>query len=144
MQMVRVQPEPEFQLGSSRFLGCRPQELRLGPWQGRVSSGTHVVLVLPWLDAAHSFVLQLISLAGLHLNAVTAAELAARFKTDGMLAYVDLIQKKEKEKRTKKKKREGRKEMYVHVAFTQHLFGLTSMRIRDDTKLVERRAHSMQ
>ena len=43
------------------------------------------------------FVLQLISLAGLHLNAVTAAELAARFKTDGMLAYVNLIQKKEKE-----------------------------------------------
>ena len=62
-----------------------------------MSSGAHVVLVLPWLDAAHSFVLQLISLAGLHLNAVTAAELAARFKTDGMLAYVDLIQKKEKE-----------------------------------------------
>ena len=28
---------------------------------------------------------------------MTAAELAARFKTDGMLAYVDLIQKKEKE-----------------------------------------------
>ena len=63
----------------------------------------------------HSFVLQLISLAGLHLNAVTAgtynhrtfppsflltswtAELASAFKTDGMLAYVNLIQKKEKE-----------------------------------------------
>ncbi len=60
------------------------------------------------------FVLQLISLAGLHLNAVTAgtcnlvfppsfilmvltAELASAFKTDGMLAYVNLIQKKEKE-----------------------------------------------
>lgn len=63
----------------------------------------------------YSFVLQLISLAGLHLNAVTAgscnrrifpptstltlqtAELASAFKTDGMLAYVNLIQKKEKE-----------------------------------------------
>ena len=97
MQMVRVQPEPEFQLGSSRFLGRRPKELRLGPWQGRVSSDAHIVLARNYLDAAHSFVLQLISLAGLHLNAVTAAELAARFKTDGMLAYVDLIQKKEKE-----------------------------------------------
>ena len=43
------------------------------------------------------FVLQLISLAGLHLNAAAACELAARFKTDGMLAYVNLIQKKEKE-----------------------------------------------
>ena len=45
----------------------------------------------------HRFVLQLISLAGLHLNALTTAELAARFKTDGMLAYVDMIQKREKE-----------------------------------------------
>lgn len=43
------------------------------------------------------FVLQLISLAGLHLNAAATAELAARYKTDGMLAYVDLVQKKEKE-----------------------------------------------
>ena len=41
--------------------------------------------------------LQLISLAGLHLNAAATAELAARYKTDGMLAYVDLVQKKEKE-----------------------------------------------
>ena len=42
------------------------------------------------------FVLQLISLAGLHLNAAATAELASRFKTDGMLAYVELVQKKEK------------------------------------------------
>ncbi|KAI0756489.1 isocitrate lyase and phosphorylmutase [Daedaleopsis nitida] len=50
-----------------------------------------------WDLGKEGFVLQLISLAGLHLNAVTAAELAAKFKTDGMLAYVNLIQKKEKE-----------------------------------------------
>lgn len=42
------------------------------------------------------FVLQLVSLAGLHLNATATWELASRFKTDGMLAYVDLVQKKEK------------------------------------------------
>ncbi|OBZ79172.1 Methylisocitrate lyase, mitochondrial [Grifola frondosa] len=50
-----------------------------------------------WDLGKEGFVLQLISLAGLHLNAVTAAELAARYKTDGMLAYVELIQRKEKE-----------------------------------------------
>ena len=61
------------------------------------------------------FVLQLISLAGLHSDAVTTCmhclislvwllindnsivELSSRFKEDGMLAYVDLIQRKEKE-----------------------------------------------
>lgn len=41
--------------------------------------------------------LQLVSLAGLHLNAAATLELAERFKTDGMLAYVDLVQKKEKQ-----------------------------------------------
>lgn len=50
-----------------------------------------------WDLGKEGFVLQLISLAGLHLNATATAELAARFKTDGMLAYVDLVQKKEKE-----------------------------------------------
>ncbi|GAA6031156.1 hypothetical protein JCM8097_004031 [Rhodosporidiobolus ruineniae] len=49
-----------------------------------------------WDLAKEGFVLQLISLAGLHSTAVTTAELSARFKTEGMLAYVDLIQKKEK------------------------------------------------
>ena len=60
------------------------------------------------------FILQLISLAGLHSNAAATgapisihmkpllfnnllAELAARFKEDGMLAYVQLVQRKEKE-----------------------------------------------
>ncbi|RDB29201.1 2-methylisocitrate lyase, mitochondrial [Hypsizygus marmoreus] len=50
-----------------------------------------------WELAKEGFVLQLISLAGLHSNAVVTAELAARYKTDGMLAYVELIQRKEKE-----------------------------------------------
>ncbi|GLB35716.1 putative isocitrate lyase PEP mutase superfamily, isocitrate lyase family protein [Lyophyllum shimeji] len=50
-----------------------------------------------WDLAKEGFVLQLISLAGLHSNAVVTAELAARFKEEGMLAYVKLIQRKEKE-----------------------------------------------
>jgi len=50
-----------------------------------------------WDLAKEGFVLQLISLAGLHSNATATAELAARFKTDGMLAYVELVQRKEKE-----------------------------------------------
>ncbi|PPQ77040.1 hypothetical protein CVT25_014857 [Psilocybe cyanescens] len=50
-----------------------------------------------WDLAKEGFVLQLISLAGLHSNAVTTAELSARFKEEGMLAYVQLIQRKEKE-----------------------------------------------
>lgn len=44
-----------------------------------------------------SFVLQLISLAGLHSTATITAELSKAFHTDGMLAYVNLIQKREKQ-----------------------------------------------
>jgi len=50
-----------------------------------------------WDLAREGFVLQLISLAGLHSDAVTTFELSSRFKEDGMLAYVELIQRKEKE-----------------------------------------------
>ncbi|KAG9055177.1 hypothetical protein FS842_002944 [Serendipita sp. 407] len=50
-----------------------------------------------WDLAKEGFVLQLISLAGLHSTATVTVELARRFKTDGMLAYVELIQRKEKE-----------------------------------------------
>ncbi|KAH9004148.1 isocitrate lyase [Lactarius hatsudake] len=50
-----------------------------------------------WDLAQEGFVLQLVSLAGLHSNAVGFAELAQRFKTDGMLAYVETVQRKEKE-----------------------------------------------
>ncbi|KAH9920221.1 isocitrate lyase and phosphorylmutase [Epithele typhae] len=50
-----------------------------------------------WDLGKEGFVLQLISLAGLHLNAMMTAELSAKFKTDGMLAYVNMVQKREKE-----------------------------------------------
>jgi isocitrate lyase len=50
-----------------------------------------------WDIAREGFVLQLISLAGLHSNATATTELARAFKTDGMKAYVDLVQRKEKE-----------------------------------------------
>ena len=47
--------------------------------------------------AACRFVLQLISLAGLHTTAAATAELSREFKKDGMLAYVKFVQRKEKE-----------------------------------------------
>ncbi|KAF8807940.1 isocitrate lyase and phosphorylmutase [Phlegmacium glaucopus] len=50
-----------------------------------------------WDLAREGFVLQLVSLAGLHSNAVATFELSSRFKEDGMLAYVELVQRKEKE-----------------------------------------------
>lgn len=50
-----------------------------------------------WDIARHGFVLQLISLAGLHSTAAISNELSKRFKEDGMLAYVELVQRREKE-----------------------------------------------
>ncbi|PVH80104.1 isocitrate lyase and phosphorylmutase [Cadophora sp. DSE1049] len=50
-----------------------------------------------WDIARHGFVLQLISLAGLHSTATISNELSKSFKDDGMLAYVNLVQKREKE-----------------------------------------------
>ena len=50
-----------------------------------------------WDLAKHGFVLQLISLAGLHSTATITAELSKQFKDDGMLAYVKLVQSREKE-----------------------------------------------
>ncbi|DAA76695.1 TPA_exp: Uncharacterized protein A8136_7372 [Trichophyton benhamiae CBS 112371] len=50
-----------------------------------------------WDLAEHGFILQLISLAGLHYNATMATELSRGFKEDGMLSYVNLVQKREKE-----------------------------------------------
>ncbi|KAH6683724.1 mitochondrial 2-methylisocitrate lyase [Plectosphaerella plurivora] len=50
-----------------------------------------------WDIAKEGFVLQLISLAGLHSNATITHELASQFKNDGMLAYVNLVQRREKE-----------------------------------------------
>ena len=48
-------------------------------------------------DSTYSFVLQLISLAGLHSTAAITAELSREFMKDGMLAYVKLVQRREKE-----------------------------------------------
>lgn len=50
-----------------------------------------------WDIAKHGFVLQLISLAGIHSTATITHELSKSFKEDGMLAYVNLVQKREKE-----------------------------------------------
>ncbi|KAM0263945.1 hypothetical protein ACHAQJ_000980 [Trichoderma viride] len=50
-----------------------------------------------WDLAKEGFTLQLISLAGLHSTATITNELAKKFKTDGMKAYVDLVQRREKE-----------------------------------------------
>ncbi|EXJ96230.1 isocitrate lyase [Capronia coronata CBS 617.96] len=49
-----------------------------------------------WDLAKEGFVLQLISLAGLHSTATITAELSRGFKEDGMLAYVNLVQSREK------------------------------------------------
>ncbi|KFZ19353.1 hypothetical protein V501_00703 [Pseudogymnoascus sp. VKM F-4519 (FW-2642)] len=50
-----------------------------------------------WDIAKHGFVLQLISLAGIHSTATITTELSRKFKDEGMLAYVNLIQRPEKE-----------------------------------------------
>ncbi|ERF71046.1 hypothetical protein EPUS_03326 [Endocarpon pusillum Z07020] len=50
-----------------------------------------------WDLAKHGFVLQLVSLAGLHSTATITAELSRKFKDEGMLAYVKLVQSREKE-----------------------------------------------
>jgi isocitrate lyase len=50
-----------------------------------------------WDLAKHKFVIQLVSVAGLHTQATITTELARRYKTEGMLAYVDMVQNKERE-----------------------------------------------
>jgi isocitrate lyase len=50
-----------------------------------------------WDLAKHGFVLQLISLAGLHSTATITNDLAKAYKTEGMKAYVELVQRREKE-----------------------------------------------
>lgn len=50
-----------------------------------------------WDLAKEGFVLQLISLAGLHSTATISHELSKRFKHEGMKAYVDLVQNRERE-----------------------------------------------
>ncbi|PNS14002.1 2-methylisocitrate lyase, mitochondrial [Sphaceloma murrayae] len=50
-----------------------------------------------WDLAKEGFVLQLISLAGLHSTAMITNKLSKGFKEEGMKAYVELVQSKEKE-----------------------------------------------
>lgn len=50
-----------------------------------------------WDLAKLGFCVQLISLAGIHTTAVSMAELAKGFRDDGMLAYVQTVQRKERE-----------------------------------------------
>ena len=50
-----------------------------------------------WDLAREGFVLQLVSLAGLHSSATISAELSRAFKEEGMLAYVRLVQRRERE-----------------------------------------------
>ncbi|KAH7581674.1 Isocitrate lyase signature [Nakaseomyces glabratus] len=50
-----------------------------------------------WDLAKEGFVLQLVSLAGLHTNAASFWDLAKNFQKDGMKAYVDKVQKIEKQ-----------------------------------------------
>lgn len=49
-----------------------------------------------WDLANEGFVLQLVSLAGLHIDGVSFWEVARRFETEGMKAYVELVQQKER------------------------------------------------
>ncbi|CAI4863286.1 CIC_collapsed_G0057190.mRNA.1.CDS.1 [Saccharomyces cerevisiae] len=50
-----------------------------------------------WDLAKEGFTLQLVSLAGLHSDGVSFWELANSFQSDGMKAYVEKVQKREKE-----------------------------------------------
>ncbi|KAK1234927.1 mitochondrial 2-methylisocitrate lyase [Marasmius sp. AFHP31] len=52
---------------------------------------------LCWEFGKEGFVLQLISLTGLYGNATATVKLAARYNEDGMLAYVQLVHRKERE-----------------------------------------------
>ena len=50
-----------------------------------------------WDLAREGFVLQLVSLAGLHVDAVSFWQLAQKFQTEGMKAYVSQIQDRERD-----------------------------------------------
>lgn len=65
-------------------------------WLGEGFSETELKEFV-WKLAKAGFILQTISLAGLHSGAAVTCELSRRFKDEGMLAYVKLIQSKEKE-----------------------------------------------
>lgn len=95
LQVLRVQPEPQLQLVTSRLLRYLPWHLFHGSQSLKCDIETDLKNFV-WDLGREGFVFQLISLAGLHSGAVTTFELSKAFKEDGMLAYVNLIQKKEK------------------------------------------------
>ncbi|KAI7184802.1 Methylisocitrate lyase [Hortaea werneckii] len=80
-------------------LGRKKLVYNLSPsfnWSAHGFSAQDLQNFIPSL-AQHGFVLQLISLAGLHSTATISAELARGFKQEGMKAYVELVQRREKE-----------------------------------------------
>ncbi|RMX89990.1 hypothetical protein D0867_15376 [Hortaea werneckii] len=80
-------------------LGKKKLVYNLSPsfnWSAHGFSAQDLREFIPQL-AQHGFVLQLISLAGLHSTATISAELARGFKSEGMKAYVELVQRREKE-----------------------------------------------
>ncbi|KAI7159870.1 Methylisocitrate lyase [Hortaea werneckii] len=80
-------------------LGRKKLVYNLSPsfnWSAHGFSASDLQNFIPSL-AQHGFVLQLISLAGLHSTATISAELARGFKQEGMKAYVELVQRREKE-----------------------------------------------
>ncbi|KAI7428373.1 Methylisocitrate lyase, partial [Hortaea werneckii] len=80
-------------------LGKKKLVYNLSPsfnWSAHGFSADDLKNFIPSL-AEHGFVLQLISLAGLHSTATISAELARGFKEEGMKAYVELVQRREKE-----------------------------------------------
>ncbi|RMY45715.1 hypothetical protein D0863_15988 [Hortaea werneckii] len=82
----------------SAGLGKKKLVYNLSPsfnWSAHGFSASDLQNFIPNL-AQHGFVLQLISLAGLHSTATISAELARGFKTEGMKAYVELVQRREK------------------------------------------------
>lgn len=50
-----------------------------------------------WTDKRYRFTLQIVPQAGLHSTAAMTNELAKRVKTEGMQAYVELVQKRERD-----------------------------------------------
>ncbi|KAI7114244.1 Methylisocitrate lyase [Hortaea werneckii] len=84
---------------TSAGLGKKKLVYNLSPsfnWSAHGFSAQDLQNFIPSL-AEHGFVLQLISLAGLHSTATISAELARGFKHEGMKAYVELVQRREKE-----------------------------------------------
>jgi Isocitrate lyase family len=93
-----LQSEPQLQLDGPWLFRRDAQKLCVGSGRGRVSTIHDFGISGERSNCVKSrFVLQLISLAGLHSGATITHELSQAFKKDGMLAYVNLVQRREKE-----------------------------------------------